>query len=194
MAVSARLGILANEVVLQKRMAIVQSVLLFLCLAFVIFSRSLMGEHLELPMMRDVMSKSRRRRRSAGESGSTSPALTRPNSSREGGGGEEWFEMDGEHRQRSRDDGRTMSPVRPIVERSLTRSISSNELSDSESRSEPSASPRSTPRGGHASRNEVRPSPLTPIKRPRHINNTPQHVCSEDAVDVPSPFLVPATP
>ncbi|KAI1501303.1 hypothetical protein F5X99DRAFT_418667 [Biscogniauxia marginata] len=42
-ALSSRLGVLADEVVFQKRMAIVQSVLLLGCLVLVIFSRGLAG-------------------------------------------------------------------------------------------------------------------------------------------------------
>ncbi|KAI9835795.1 MAG: hypothetical protein M1838_005219 [Thelocarpon superellum] len=40
LAVTARLGILADEVIFQKRMSIVQSVLLLLCIALLIFSRT----------------------------------------------------------------------------------------------------------------------------------------------------------
>ncbi|KAI9883030.1 MAG: hypothetical protein M1823_005207 [Watsoniomyces obsoletus] len=62
LAVSARLSILADEVILQKRMAIIQSILLLLCLAFVIFSRStVIGNHLELPPIMSNMSGSRSR-------------------------------------------------------------------------------------------------------------------------------------
>ena len=184
---SARLGILANEVILQKRMAIIQSVLLFLCLAFVIFSRSSISEHLELPMMQNVMSRSRRRRQSRCESQSTSPALTRPGSSREGGG-EELFEMDSEHRQCSHDDGGTTSPTRLTVQHSLSRSISSNELSDSESRSELSTIPSSmldvSRRSSHVSRSEAQLSPSTP---------TALQAWSEDALDNSVPLLFPIT-
>jgi hypothetical protein len=51
LAISARLTILADEVVFQKRMSIVQSVLLLLCLGLVIFSRVSAGGHLDFPSM-----------------------------------------------------------------------------------------------------------------------------------------------
>ncbi|KAH8821591.1 UNC-like C-terminal-domain-containing protein, partial [Xylogone sp. PMI_703] len=47
LAISARLNILADEVVFQKRMSIVQSVLLLLCLGLVIFSRVSSTSHFE---------------------------------------------------------------------------------------------------------------------------------------------------
>ncbi|KAI1351695.1 UNC-like C-terminal-domain-containing protein [Xylaria sp. FL0043] len=46
-ALSARVGVLADEVVFQKRMAIVQSVLLLGCLVLVIFSRGFAGSAVE---------------------------------------------------------------------------------------------------------------------------------------------------
>ncbi|KAI9049333.1 hypothetical protein LZ554_007177 [Drepanopeziza brunnea f. sp. 'monogermtubi'] len=51
LAISSRLNILADEVVFQKRMSIVQSVLLLLCLALVIFSRVSAGTNIELPTL-----------------------------------------------------------------------------------------------------------------------------------------------
>ena len=51
LAISTRLNILADEVVFQKRMSIVQSVLLLLCLGLVIFSRVSAAGHLDFPTM-----------------------------------------------------------------------------------------------------------------------------------------------
>ncbi|TVY44333.1 Uncharacterized protein LOCC1_G002271 [Lachnellula occidentalis] len=51
LAISSRLNILADEVVFQKRMSIVQSVLLLLCLGLVIFSRVSAGGIPEFPNM-----------------------------------------------------------------------------------------------------------------------------------------------
>ena len=51
LAISTRLNILADEVVFQKRMSIVQSVLLLLCLGLVIFSRVSAAGHLDFPAM-----------------------------------------------------------------------------------------------------------------------------------------------
>ncbi|KAH8598069.1 UNC-like C-terminal-domain-containing protein [Bisporella sp. PMI_857] len=50
LAISARLNILADEVVFQKRMSIVQSVLLLLCLGLVIFSR-VSGTQIDVPSL-----------------------------------------------------------------------------------------------------------------------------------------------
>lgn len=57
LGVSSRLTILAEELVWQKRMAVVQSSLLFICLFLVIFGR-MGGSHLELPIMQHVLNKS----------------------------------------------------------------------------------------------------------------------------------------
>jgi Sad1 / UNC-like C-terminal len=57
LAVSTRLTILADELVWQKRMAVVQSTLLLLCLFLVIFGRA-GATHLELPIMNQVLNKS----------------------------------------------------------------------------------------------------------------------------------------
>jgi hypothetical protein len=51
LAVSTRLNILADEVVFQKRMSIVQSVLLLLCLGLIIFSRVFTGAGLDFQAM-----------------------------------------------------------------------------------------------------------------------------------------------
>ncbi|KAG4429449.1 hypothetical protein IFR05_015071 [Cadophora sp. M221] len=51
LAISSRLNILADEVVFQKRMSIVQSVLLLLCLALVIFSRVSGGTNIDFPTL-----------------------------------------------------------------------------------------------------------------------------------------------
>lgn len=59
LAVSARLNILANEVVFQKRMSIVQSILLLLCLGLVIFSRGATGSFNDLPIIQSMLARSR---------------------------------------------------------------------------------------------------------------------------------------
>jgi hypothetical protein len=51
LAISTRLNILADEVVFQKRMSIIQSVLLLLCLGLVIFSRVPTAGHIDFTSM-----------------------------------------------------------------------------------------------------------------------------------------------
>ncbi|KAL1873982.1 hypothetical protein VTK73DRAFT_683 [Phialemonium thermophilum] len=60
-ALSSRLGVLADEVVFQKRMAILQSVLLLSCLILVIFSRGYVGNSLELALHQQQQQFSRSR-------------------------------------------------------------------------------------------------------------------------------------
>ncbi|KAF1985990.1 hypothetical protein K402DRAFT_394241 [Aulographum hederae CBS 113979] len=62
-AISSRMKILTEELVFQKRMNVVQSTLLLLCLGLVLFVRpgsnsGGAGAHLELPLMQHVMNKS----------------------------------------------------------------------------------------------------------------------------------------
>jgi len=56
-ALSTRLTLMADELVFQKRMAVVQSTLLLFCLGLVLFVRS-GSSSLELPLMQQVLTKS----------------------------------------------------------------------------------------------------------------------------------------
>jgi len=76
LAISARLTILADELVFQKRMAVVQSTLLLLCLGLVLFVRSGVS-HLELPLVQQMMSKSQSTLRLQFESPAGSPSPPR---------------------------------------------------------------------------------------------------------------------
>ena len=83
LALSARLSLLADEIVFQKRMAIVQFGLILLCLGLIIFSRhSSQATYLELPpMVQNAINKSSAnlsRHVPAFESPPTSPSSTRP--------------------------------------------------------------------------------------------------------------------
>ena len=84
-ALSARLSLLADEIVFQKRMAIVQFGLILLCLGLIIFSRpSSQATHLELPpVVQNAINKSSAnllRYAPSFESPSNSPPSTRPSS------------------------------------------------------------------------------------------------------------------
>ncbi|KAK2799381.1 hypothetical protein FQN50_008487 [Emmonsiellopsis sp. PD_5] len=81
-AVSTQLGILADELVFQKRISIIQSVFVLICFGVVLFSRSTVGSYLELPRMHSMMSRSQSFRSGSPsfESPSASPA-SRPASS-----------------------------------------------------------------------------------------------------------------
>ena len=83
-ALSARLGLLADEIVFQKRMAIVQFILILLCLGLVIFSRhgSSSNTYLELPpVLQNAMNRSSTSFSRYGthfETPPASPSSTRP--------------------------------------------------------------------------------------------------------------------
>lgn len=73
LAMSTRLTMVADELVWQKRMGIVQSTLLLLCLALAIFTRSENG-FLEVPLMQQMMNKSNAAFRGDWESPPNSPS------------------------------------------------------------------------------------------------------------------------
>lgn len=77
-----RLGILAEEVIFQKRLSILQNILVLLCLGLVLFSRRGVNNYLELPLVQNVMARSHSFRfgTSVDESPTESPYATRPNS------------------------------------------------------------------------------------------------------------------
>jgi len=83
LALSARLTLLADELVFQKRIAILQFILLLLCLLLVVFSRTASQTHLEMPpLLQNALTKSTTNlsRYVTLESPPTSPSSTRPSS------------------------------------------------------------------------------------------------------------------
>ena len=76
-AVSAQLGVLADELVFQKRVSIIQSVFVLICFGIVLFSRSTVGTYLELPRVQSFVARSHFRSRSG------SPSYDSPTASRE---------------------------------------------------------------------------------------------------------------
>ncbi|KAL9112727.1 MAG: hypothetical protein Q9227_003030 [Pyrenula ochraceoflavens] len=83
LAMNARLGMLAEEIVFQKRLSILQSILVLLCLALVLFSRGAGHNALELPIVQNMIARSQSFRFGSGadDSLSASPSATRPTSS-----------------------------------------------------------------------------------------------------------------
>ncbi|KAK4548516.1 hypothetical protein LTR36_009426 [Oleoguttula mirabilis] len=75
LALSTRLTLVADELVWQKRMGIVQSTLLLLCLGLVLFARQGHG-YLELPLAQQLMLKSQAALRAGWESEPNSPSPT----------------------------------------------------------------------------------------------------------------------
>ncbi|CAK4033000.1 Hypothetical predicted protein [Lecanosticta acicola] len=73
LALSARLTLVADELVWQKRLGMVQSTLLLLCLALVLFGRG-GGGYMEMPLMQQMMNRSTAALRSGWESPPNSPS------------------------------------------------------------------------------------------------------------------------
>ena len=82
LAMNARLGVVAQEVVFQKRVSIIQTVLVLLCLGLVLFSRGAMNSYLDLPIVQNVITRSQSFRSPSPtlETPSVSPISTRPSS------------------------------------------------------------------------------------------------------------------
>ena len=80
-AMNTRLGILADEVIFQKRISIIQMVLILVCLALILFSRG--NQYLEIPRVQSVLSRSPSSmwlNRSNLDTPTQSPPVTRPGS------------------------------------------------------------------------------------------------------------------
>lgn len=152
-AVSTRLGILADEVVFQKRMSIIQSILLLLCIGLVIFSRSDASSYLELPVVQNMIARSQSTLRMPFESPSRSPSSTRPQSSWDHEGTPE--RHNGHLPLASQES--TDAPHSPTLEFSPPTPTSLNPRSDSDDECEDPASP---------STHEDPETPLTAIRRP----------------------------
>ncbi|KAN0087029.1 Sad1 / UNC-like C-terminal domain containing protein [Elaphomyces granulatus] len=82
-SIATQLGILADELVFQKRVSIIQSIFVLVCLGLVLFSRVSLGNYLELPSVQSMVSRSHSLRSSSPAFGTPSltPSSTRPTSS-----------------------------------------------------------------------------------------------------------------
>ncbi|KAJ5716312.1 hypothetical protein N7493_008223 [Penicillium malachiteum] len=80
-SLSAQLGVLADELVFQKRVTIIQSIMVLCCFALVLFSRGSVGNYMEFPRVQRMVTRSYSLRDSSPISPSASPGSTRPTSS-----------------------------------------------------------------------------------------------------------------
>ncbi|KAJ5908443.1 hypothetical protein N7495_001125 [Penicillium taxi] len=84
-ALSAQLGVLADELVSQKRVTLIQSIMVLCCFALVLFSRGNVSNYMEFPRVQRMVNRSYSLRPSspifASASPSASPSSTRPTSS-----------------------------------------------------------------------------------------------------------------
>ena len=82
-AMNTRFSILADELVFQKRMAILQSILVLICIGLVLFSRGAVTSYLDHPLLQNMLTRSAtlKMRGSFLDTPSLSPESTRPNSS-----------------------------------------------------------------------------------------------------------------
>lgn len=83
-AINSRLAILADELIFQKRMSILQMFLILVCLGLVLFSRGTMHNYMDIPIVQSMLTRSPSSRWISVPSlqtPSTSPPQTRPSSS-----------------------------------------------------------------------------------------------------------------
>jgi hypothetical protein len=82
-SLSAQLGVLADELVFQKRVAVIQSIMVLFCFGLVLFSRGAVSSYMEFPSVQNMVSRSYSLRSSSPpfSSPSMSPSSTRPTSS-----------------------------------------------------------------------------------------------------------------
>ncbi|KAL4788055.1 hypothetical protein BJX76DRAFT_345138 [Aspergillus varians] len=84
-SLSAQLGVLADELVFQKRVAVIQSIVVLLCFGLVLFTRGAAGGYIDLPSVQNMVSRSYSLRSSSPVFGFRSPpgspGSTRPASS-----------------------------------------------------------------------------------------------------------------
>lgn len=84
-SLSAQLGVLADEIVFQKRVAVIQSIVVLLCFGLVLFTRGAVGSYIDFPSVQNMVSRSYSIRPSSPIFGfgspPGSPGSTRPTSS-----------------------------------------------------------------------------------------------------------------
>ncbi|KAJ5689141.1 hypothetical protein N7462_003533 [Penicillium macrosclerotiorum] len=107
-SLSGQLGVLADELVFQKRVTVIQSVMVLCCFALVLFSRGSVGNYMEFPRVQRMVARSYSLRSSSPVfvSPSASPGSTRPASS--------YRETSG-HRRNLSDSSSQDSPQSPTV-------------------------------------------------------------------------------
>ncbi|KAF9890948.1 hypothetical protein FE257_005205 [Aspergillus nanangensis] len=112
-SISTQLGVLADELVFQKRVSVIQSIMVLFCFALVLFSRSTVSSYIDFPRVQNMVSRSYSLRSSSPIFGSpsASPSSTRPVSSYRG-------PADSSHprHQRNISDDSQDGPLSPTIE------------------------------------------------------------------------------
>ncbi|RHZ44973.1 Sad1/UNC domain protein [Aspergillus thermomutatus] len=131
-SLSAQLGVLADELVFQKRVAVIQSIMVLFCFGLVLFSRGAVSSYMEFPSVQNMVSRSYSLRSSSPpfSSPSMSPGSTRPASSYRGG-----------HRRNISDDTQDSAPSPTIAYSPPTPTSETSAPLESIEKREPSSSP-----------------------------------------------------
>ncbi|KAJ5663417.1 hypothetical protein N7507_004148 [Penicillium longicatenatum] len=107
-SISSQLGVLADELVFQKRVTLVQSIMVLCCFALVLFSRGSGSNYMEFPRVQRMVARSYSLRSSSPvfASPSASPGSTRPTSS---------YHENADHRRNLSDSSSQESPASPTA-------------------------------------------------------------------------------
>ncbi|RDH20497.1 hypothetical protein M747DRAFT_237057 [Aspergillus niger ATCC 13496] len=178
-SLSAQLGVLADELVFQKRVAVIQSIMILFCFGLVLFSRGAVSSYIELPSMQNMVSRSYSLRSSSPPFGS--PSVSPTSSGRRAGG----------HRRNLSEDSQEDGPISPTLAYSPPTPVSDVMSSSEEAENQrgnslalPEVAPpvrsRSSPpdlKGGEESIEESSSSGDSPVSHGRNaaINSMEYH-------------------
>lgn len=111
-SISAQLGVLADELVFQKRVSVIQSIMVLFCFALVLFSRGTVSSYIDFPSVQSMVARSYSLRSSSPPFGSpsVSPSSTRPASSYRGG-----TTAGAGHRRNISEDSQDAAPLSPTI-------------------------------------------------------------------------------
>ncbi|PWY85753.1 hypothetical protein BO94DRAFT_566493 [Aspergillus sclerotioniger CBS 115572] len=127
-SLSTQLGVLADELVFQKRVAVIQSIMILFCFGLVLFSRGAVSSYIELPSMQNMVSRSYSLRSSSPPFGS--PSVSPTSSSRRAGG----------HRRNLSEDSQD-GPISPTLAYSPPTPVSDAENRTGDSLALPEVTP-----------------------------------------------------
>ncbi|RAL05559.1 Sad1/UNC domain protein [Aspergillus ibericus CBS 121593] len=164
-SLSTQLGFLADELVFQKRVAVIQSIMILFCFGLVLFSRGAVSSYIELPSMQNMVSRSYSLRSSSPPFGS--PSVSPTSSGRRAGG----------HRRNLSEDSQD-GPISPTLAYSPPTPVSDVMSSSEEAENRT---------GGSLALPEVTPSTLRSRSSPPDLKGGEDETPEESSASSESP-------
>jgi Sad1 / UNC-like C-terminal len=134
--IKTQLGILTDELLFQKRMAVIQCILVLLCIALVLFPRGAMNSYLDYPLLQNMLTRSAtlKVRGSFLDTPNQSPESTRPNSSYRAPPKAAYTRLRKDHRRQMSEDSQDVpnSPATIAIEYSPPTPASEDDQSEVE--------------------------------------------------------------